>query len=198
MQAPALIVGLGNPGARYEGTRHNAGFLVLERSAERWGGVWESSGRFRADVARVNRAGRTVWLCRPQTFMNLSGDAVGPMARYYQVPMGDLMVVLDDADLPLGTVRMRDQGGSGGHHGLESLSAALGGYGFGRQRLGIGRRTGQDRELVGHVLGRFEVEERALLERVLVRAVDQLECWLAEGVGVAMNRFNGTEKNAET
>lgn len=172
--------------------------MVVARLADRWGAVWESSRRFKAALARSTRAGRVVWLCQPQTYMNLSGDAVGAILRYYQVAPDQLMVVVDDADLPLGAIRMRDRGGSAGHHGLESLAGALGGAGFGRQRVGIGRREEEvKRELTGHVLGKFGREEQTLLDQVLTRAVDQLECWLAEGVQVAMNRFNGTENNAK-
>jgi PTH1 family peptidyl-tRNA hydrolase len=197
MDAPLVIAGLGNPGREYAGTRHNAGFLVLDRLAARWGLVWEESRRFQARVARVRRGGRVVWLCEPQTYMNLSGESVGPLLRYHQVPVGGLVVVVDDADLPLGTVRMRPRGSSGGHHGLESVEQQTGSREFARQRLGIGRRVDGAREITGHVLGRFAASERGGLERMLGRAVDQLECWAAEGVGVAMQRFNGTDMEVD-
>jgi peptidyl-tRNA hydrolase, PTH1 family len=142
MQPPAIIAGLGNPGPEYAGTRHNAGFMVLECLVSRWGGVWEKAPKFRADLVPSRRSGRRVWLCRPWTYMNLSGAAVGALARYYQVPIEQVMVVVDDADLPLGTVRMRGEGGNSGHHGLESVEQALGGRGYGRQRIGIGRAVG--------------------------------------------------------
>jgi peptidyl-tRNA hydrolase, PTH1 family len=198
MQPPAIIAGLGNPGAEYAATRHNVGFRVLECLAGRWGGVWEALPKFRADVVRSRRSGRTVWLCRPRTYMNLSGEAVGPLARYYQVPVEQVMVVVDDADLPLGTVRMRGEGGNGGHHGLESVEQALGARGYGRQRIGIGRALLGRGDMVGHVLGRFTPEEQGWMVRVMQRAADQLECWLAEGVVTAMNRFNGSELDAKT
>lgn len=198
MQPPAIIAGLGNPGAEYAGTRHNAGFMVLDILLGRWGGNWESAAKFCADTAKARRSGRMVWLCRPKTFMNLSGQAVGALARYYQVPSAEVMVVVDDVDLPLGTVRMRGGGGSGGHRGLESVEQGLGGSGYLRQRIGIGRARGLGSDTVGHVLGRFTTEEQAGLERVLRRAADQLDCWLAEGLAMAMNRFNGSELDAKT
>jgi len=197
MDESALIVGLGNPGSKYAGTRHNAGFLVVNRLAERWGVEWKPSRRFRSELARVTREGQHVWLCQPRTYMNLSGEAVGPLLRYYRVPVSRLMVVVDDADLPLGTVRMRALGSSGGHHGLESLERGVGGKGFGRQRVGVGRGADTGRELADYVLAGFEPDERDLIERVVVRAADQLECWLADGVRAAMNRFNGMETNAK-
>jgi len=198
MQPPAIIAGLGNPGAEYAGTRHNAGFMVLECLLDRWGGSWESAPKFRADMVKARRSGRMVWLCRPRTYMNLSGQAVGALARYYQVPPAEVMVVVDDADLPLGTLRMRGGGGSGGHHGLESVEQGLGGSGYLRQRVGIGRARVEGSDMVGHVLGRFTAEEQAGLEQVLRRAADQLDCWLAEGLAMAMNRFNGSELDAKT
>ncbi|MGA1236228.1 MAG: aminoacyl-tRNA hydrolase [Limisphaerales bacterium] len=197
MDAPALIVGLGNPGSKYEGTRHNVGFFVVERLAERWGASWEESGRFRSRVACVRRGGSAVWLCEPDTYMNLSGEAVGPLQRYYRIPLERVLVVVDDADLPLGSVRMRGRGGSGGHHGLESVTEGLGGDGYSRQRVGIGRRDEQGRELAGYVLGKFTSAEREYLEPVLVRAVDQVETWLTDGVESAMNKFNGMVSNAK-
>jgi PTH1 family peptidyl-tRNA hydrolase len=145
----------------------------------------------------VKHEGQTVWLCQPRTFMNLSGEAVGPMIQYYRVPLTRVMVVVDDADLPLGSIRMRVHGSSGGHHGLESLEQGIGGKRFGRQRIGIGRGAAAKRELAGYVLAGFEPDERSLFERVVMRATDQLECWLTDGVRMAMDRFNGVEKNAE-
>jgi PTH1 family peptidyl-tRNA hydrolase len=198
MQTPCVIAGLGNPGSRYAWTRHNAGFLVLDRVSKRWGGGWETNSRFRSELARVNRAGRTVWLCRPQTFMNLSGEAVGGVAQFYRVPADQVLVVVDDADLPLGALRLRSGGSSAGHHGLDSIEQQLGTRTYPRQRLGIGRTVEGRSELAGHVLARFTRAEREMFERVLERAADQLECWLSEGVRAAMNRYNGQVLNAET
>jgi len=191
MDSLHLIAGLGNPGSEYAETRHNAGFMVVERLARRWGAEWRRSARFTAQLARhTGPGGQRVLLCQPLSFMNCSGAVVGPLAGYHRVTPDRLMVVVDDADLPLGELRMRPHGGSGGHHGLASIAAHLGTQNFARQRVGIGRQAGA-REITGHVLGRFARAEQALLERVLERAADQLECWLRAGLARAMNEFNG-------
>jgi PTH1 family peptidyl-tRNA hydrolase len=185
-----LIVGLGNPGAEYVRTRHNAGFRLVEKLAERWRADWSASRKFHSRLARMERDGRRVLLCEPQTFMNLSGDAVGALADFYQVPLRNLVVVVDDADLPLGELRLRMRGSSGGHHGLESIEQRLGTREFSRLRIGIGRRSGE-REITGHVLGRFDSTESALVDKVLTAACDQVECWLNDGIQKAMSQFNG-------
>jgi peptidyl-tRNA hydrolase, PTH1 family len=190
MERLHLIVGLGNPGAEYEKTRHNAGFALVERLAERWRADWANERRFNARLARAGRAGVRVLLCQPQTFMNLSGEAVGAVMKFYQLPLAGLLVVVDDADLPLGEIRLRAGGGSGGHHGLESVEQHLGTDEFARLRLGIGRADGA-REITDHVLGRFDAAEAALMKKVLDRAAGQVECWLADGIEKAMNQFNG-------
>ncbi|MFN0066308.1 MAG: aminoacyl-tRNA hydrolase [Limisphaerales bacterium] len=186
-----LIVGLGNPGSEYAATRHNAGFLVVGELARRWRVVWRDEGRFNVRVARGETAGRSVLLVQPLTWMNLSGEAVAAVMRYHRVPLERVMVVVDDADLPLGALRLRPGGSSGGHHGLESVGQHLGTREFARQRVGIGRRDSAQREITGHVLGRFGAEERPVLDKVLGSAGDQLECWLANGLQVAMARHNG-------
>lgn len=184
-----LIVGLGNPGAEYARTRHNAGFLAVERVAGRWRAVWAYEKRFNARVARAEHGGVKTLLCEPQT-MNSSGDAVGPVAAFYRVPPGRCLVVLDDADLPLGEIRLRPRGSSGGHHGLESIEQRLGTREFARLRIGIGRAAGA-REITDYVLGRFRSTEAALADKVLDAACDQVECWLTAGIQKAMNQFNG-------
>jgi len=191
VSAPFLIAGLGNPGAEYARTRHNAGFLLVEELARKWGADWKAEKRFESLVARGAPGGRTVWLVRPQTYMNASGEAVGPVMRYYRVPLAGVLVVVDDADLPLGTVRLRSDGSSGGHHGLESVEAHLGTRSFARLRLGIGRTEAVVREITGHVLGRFTAAESELFGQVLVHAVAQVTCWLEEGIEKAMARYNG-------
>ena len=185
-----LMVGLGNPGVDYARTRHNAGFLLVEKLAERWHARWTLDKKFHARLARFERGGRKLLLCEPQTFMNASGEAVAAVAEYFHIPAGRLLVSVDDADLPLGEVRLRPKGGSGGHHGLESIEQHLALAEFARQRIGIGRRDGQ-REITGHVLGQFGSDEAALLEKLLQRAADQAESWLANGIEKAMNQFNG-------
>jgi PTH1 family peptidyl-tRNA hydrolase len=186
-----LIAGLGNPGPGYAATRHNIGFVLVDRLAARWRAAWALEKKFQARLARVERDGRKVILCQPQTFMNASGEAVGAVSRFYQVPVESTLIVVDDADLPLGQLRMRPEGSSGGHHGLESVEQQLATRAYPRLRLGIGRRSEDQREITDYVLGRFEAAERGTMEEVLDRAVRQVECWLADGIEKAMNEFNG-------
>jgi PTH1 family peptidyl-tRNA hydrolase len=190
MESCHLIVGLGNPGAEYAKTRHNAGFLLVEKLAARWKAQWTNERKFGARIARVERNDRRVLLCQPQTFMNLSGEAVGALKNFYQLPSERLLVAVDDADLPLGEIRLRASGSSGGHHGLESIEQHLAMREFARLRIGIGRADGA-REITDYVLARFNADEAALMEKVLVRAAGQVECWLDDGMEKAMNRFNG-------
>ncbi len=190
MESCHLIVGLGNPGAEYAKTRHNAGFALIEKLAARWKADWKNERKFSARIAKSEQDGRRVLLCQPQTFMNLSGEAVGALKNFYQLPLKQLLVAVDDADLPLGEIRLRASGSSGGHHGLESIEQHLATRGFARLRIGIGRADGA-REITDYVLARFNADEAALMEKVLVWAADQAECWLADGMEKAMNRFNG-------
>lgn len=185
-----LIVGLGNPGADYAKTRHNAGFLLVEKLAVQWGAGWANERKFFSRIAKAERNGSKVLLCEPQTFMNLSGEAVGALVDYYQLPLDKILVVVDDADLPLGEIRLRPGGGSGGHHGLESVAQHLGSKAYARLRIGIGRRN-EARQITGHVLGKFSADENAVLEKVLERAAGQMECWLSAGLQKAMSQFNG-------
>ena len=190
-----LIVGLGNPGREYARTRHNAGYMVLEQLEERWKASWSLEKKFHSRVARVDRDGDKLFLCQPGTFMNASGEAVGPLMDYYQVALERILVVVDDADLPFGGVRLRPGGSSGGHHGLESVEQHLGSREFPRLRLGIGRdQKDGARQITGYVLSHFSAGERELLEKVLLRACDQVECWLREGILKAMSQFNGVVK----
>jgi len=191
MDGASLIVGLGNPGPEYAQTRHNMGFQVVECLAGRWGAVWKNVGKFKGRLARIERPRGRVWLCQPQTYMNLSGVTVRAVLDYYQVPLNGLLVVVDDADLPLGEIRLRPCGGSGGHHGLESVAAHLGTRDYARLRVGIGRRAGAERHLTGHVLGAFAAEETAVAGQAIARAASQAECWLDAGIVEAMNKFNG-------
>ncbi len=191
-----LIAGLGNPGAEYARTRHNAGSLVAEHLAGRWKVPVQMERRFEARVGRFAWRGHGGWLALPQTYMNASGTAVAALARFYRVPPGRILVVVDDADLPVGAMRLRPGGSSGGHHGLESVEQALGTRHFARLRLGIGRRAGA-REITGHVLGRFAPEEWQQFAPVIERAGDAVECWLAEGIQTAMNRFNRVPTDPE-
>jgi len=191
MESLRLVVGLGNPGAEYARTRHNAGFLVVEELASRASAHWNFEKKFDARVARSERGGKKLLLAEPQTFMNASGEAVGVLTNFYRVPIAGLLVVVDDADLPFGEIRMRPKGSSGGHHGLESIETHLGTREFARLKVGIGRTVDGRREITNYVLGKFSAAETKLLEKVLKRAADQVECWANEGAEKAMNRFNG-------
>ncbi|MBM3880129.1 MAG: aminoacyl-tRNA hydrolase [Verrucomicrobia bacterium] len=187
-----LIVGLGNPGGEYARTRHNAGFQLTERLAGQWSAGWRNERAFKAWLAEAAVGRRRCLLARPQTYMNASGEAVAALVKNYQVAVARVLVVVDDADLPLGELRMRTRGGSGGHHGLESVEQHLGRRDYPRLRLGIGRQQqAADREITGHVLGRFRADEWATFEKVLERGGELVCCWLQAGATVAMNRFNG-------
>ena len=197
MENMFLIVGLGNPGAEYAKTRHNAGFLLVTKLAERWKVSWTLEKKFNARVARAERNEGRVLLCEPQTFMNSSGQTVGPLIGFYRVPLNRLLVAVDDADLPFGEIRLRPGGSSGGHHGLESLEQHLGTREFARLRIGIGRIDGA-REITDYVLGRFSAGETELAEKVLSAAADQTEVWLKAGIQKAMSQFNGLVEAAKS
>ena len=184
-----VIAGLGNPGSEYDDTPHNVGFDVVALLAGRLAADWRRSTRLQARLARADRAGETWLLVQPQTFMNLSGASVAPALRYHGGGPEDLVVVLDDADLPLGRLRIRADGGSGGHRGLASIIAALGTEAFARVRLGVGRDAGSG--LVDHVLGKFDPGRRAQARQMVVTAADAVQCLAENGVAEAMNRFNG-------
>jgi PTH1 family peptidyl-tRNA hydrolase len=192
-----LIVGLGNPGAEYAHTRHNAGFQAVERLAQRWNAPWSYEKKFNARVARCKRDDRNALLSQPQTYMNSSGEAIAAMLSFYQATTNRLLVLVDDADLPLGELRMRPNGSSGGHHGLESIEQHLGTRQYARLRIGIGRQN-EAREITGHVLSRFNSTETALIDKVLTFAAGQAECWLTAGIQKAMNQYNGPVNGATT
>ncbi len=182
-----LIVGLGNPGPRYAENRHNVGYQFVERLAQRHN---LSRGRimFKAHVLSGAIAGTKVLLARPLTFMNLSGQAVRPLLRWHRVALPDLLVVYDDLDLPPGCIRLRREGGSGGHKGMRSIIEALGSEGFPRLRVGIGRPVhGEPQD---YVLTDFTPAEVSIMDETFERAVAAVECFIAEGIGPAMNRFN--------
>lgn len=183
-----LIVGLGNPGPRYQNSRHNAGFMVLDRFAEEHDLAFKRK-RFNALIAEGEVAGHRVVLAKPQTFMNSSGEAVGKLYAFFKIAPQDLIVVYDDLDLPLGKIRLRAQGSSGGHHGMESIIGRIGTTDFPRLRIGIGRPN-PDAD-IDHVLGSFESSERAAMKETFGRAADAVGVWLAQGIDSAMNRFNG-------
>jgi PTH1 family peptidyl-tRNA hydrolase len=190
-------VGLGNPGATYRGTRHNIGFAVLDELARRADVTFESAPA-RALVARVRQpagGSEPVLLAKPLTFMNGSGEAAGTLVRYYRIEPSDLLVVVDDVELPLGRLRARAGGSAGGHNGLKSVIAHLGPE-FARLRVGVGRGLADDRRraLSDHVLARFDPGERDEAERVTGRAADAVETFVASGIADVMNRFNGGDQ----
>jgi len=182
-----LIVGLGNPGGKFRGTRHNIGFAVIDELARR-GGVAFDAAPVEALVAKV-RGADPVLLAKPMTFMNASGEAVGGLARYFKIEPADVLVIVDEAQLPLGKLRARARGSAGGHNGLKSLIAHLGEQ-FARLRIGVGR-GGQQRDLADHVLARFEVEEAAEVERMTTRAADASQMFVTSGIEAVMNAYNG-------
>ena len=182
------IVGLGNPGAQYKGTRHNVGFAVLDELARRASVEFESAPAD-ALMARWRRADEPVLLVKPLTYMNLSGQAIGELSRYFKIEPVDLLVVVDEVQLPLGKLRARARGSAGGHNGLKSVIAHLGDN-YGRLRLGVGRGDSQ-RDLADHVLARFDKDEAAEAERMIARAADAAETFITSGIAAVMNQFNG-------
>ncbi|HEU6447101.1 MAG TPA: aminoacyl-tRNA hydrolase [Verrucomicrobiae bacterium] len=194
MENVFLIVGLGNPGADYAKTRHNAGFLLVEKLAAKWKCDWANERKFRARIAKAERHGKRMLLCEPQTFMNLSGETVGALANFYQLPLKQILIAVDDADLPVGTIRLRANASSGGHHGLESIEQHLASREFARLKIGIGRKDNL-REITNHVLGKFDFAESKLMEKVVERAADQVEIWLDAGMEKAMQLNGVVEKS---
>ena len=186
-----VVAGLGNPGPEYRRTPHNVGFETVELLAGDLGTDWKDVSRFQARVARVERGAGAPWmLVQPQTFMNLSGVCVAPILRYHGGSPQDLAVVVDDADLPPGRLRLRAGGSSGGHRGLASIIEALGTESFFRIRIGVGRGDG-GRDLAGHVLGRLPPAEAALVDQAKRAAADAVAWWIRFGANEAMNRYNG-------
>lgn len=183
-----LIAGLGNPGPQYAANRHNVGFQCVERLAAAWGLAFGKRQK-RALVVLSTFQGRRIILARPQTFMNESGRAVAPLARFYQVQPERLLVVYDDLDLPLGTVRLRPEGGSGGHKGMRSIIEHLGGQDFPRLRIGVGRPPGR-MDPAAYVLQDFSADEEPLRGEALERAVMAIGTWLREGIEAAMEQYN--------
>ena len=189
-----LIVGLGNPGPEYADTRHNIGFMCADELA-RAHGLTFSRRQSKALVADGRIAGRKALLAKPQTFMNLSGQSVAGLTRFYQVPLERVMVIFDDLDLPLGVIRLRKEGGAGGHKGMRDIIERLGSDAFPRLRVGIGRPPGR-MDPAAYVLRPFDADEQPVVEQVRERAVRALETWLAEGIEMAMSRHNGPSDDA--
>lgn len=188
-QETFLIVGLGNPGAEYRLTRHNFGFMVLDALAEHWS-LQLKKIKFNAVYVEDRFKGNKVVLAKPLTFMNESGRSVAPLMRYFKVPAEQMLVIHDDLDLPLGTLRIRPSGSSGGQRGIESITKLLGTQEFPRMRLGISRPPGQ-MDPKDYVLKNFLPNEEELKKIVLRQAIEAIECFIEDGLTTAMNRYNG-------
>ena len=184
-----VVVGLGNPGDRYAGTRHNVGFEVIDYLAA---GADCSAfrSRFQAQVAELREAGEVILLVKPETFMNLSGQCVRAVIDFYKVSAEDLLVVCDDFNLPLGKLRARSKGSPGGQNGLKSVEEQLGTDAYSRLRIGVGSPRG---DAVDHVLGRFKAGERAVVEEAVHDAGDGVLIWVRDGIEACMNRVNGKD-----
>jgi PTH1 family peptidyl-tRNA hydrolase len=183
-----LIVGLGNPGADYARTRHNAGFWLVDELARRHGGVFRHEGKHQAELARVRIGAREIWLAKPMTFMNRSGGPVSSILNFYKVGPAEMLVAHDEIDLPSGTVRLKEGGGHGGHNGLRDLIAAQG-DGFWRLRIGVGH-PGNKLEVVDFVLTRAGKDEQRTIDETIVAGADAIEEMLRDGAQIAMNKLH--------
>ena len=185
-----MIVFLGNPGSKYSGTRHNAGFMVGDIVAQRCG-IKIDRLKNRALTARCELGGQSVLLVKPQTFMNLSGEAVRPLADFYKIPPEHVLVVSDEIALVPGRIRIRPSGSAGGHNGLKSIIAHLGTESFPRLRMGVGAPPHPDYDMPDWVLGVLKGEDAAAFEQAAKKAADAIECLLHDGIDKAMNLYNG-------
>ncbi|MEN4449682.1 aminoacyl-tRNA hydrolase [Mycobacterium sp. SM3041] len=186
MAEPLLVVGLGNPGPRYETTRHNVGFLVADILAERIGSGFKVHKKSGAEVTTGRLGGRSVVLAKPRTYMNESGRHVGPLAKFYSVAPADVVVLHDELDIDFGRIRLKFGGGEGGHNGLRSVASALGTKDFQRVRIGVGRPPGRQ-DPAAFVLENFNSRERPELGAILEQAADATELLLQHGVEAAQN-----------
>ena len=185
-----LVVGLGNPGKNYEKSRHNTGFLVLDELARRTGGK-VTRLKFRALTDTVTLGGARVLLMKPQTFMNLSGEAVGQAAAFYHIPPERVLVLFDDISLPPGRIRVRPTGSAGGHNGIKSIIQHLNSQDFPRVKIGVGEKPHPDYDLADWVLSGFSAADQKLIDQVIPLAADAAELVIREGCDVAMGKFNG-------
>jgi PTH1 family peptidyl-tRNA hydrolase len=181
-----LIVGLGNPGRQYEDTRHNIGFMVLDRLAAAAGAAFQSSPKWQCHLAKLPESGTL--LLKPQTFMNLSGRAIRQVLAFHKWPPESMLVIYDDAALPLGTLRFREKGSAGGHNGIKSILEHLGTDAFPRLKIGIG--ASQPGNMTGHVLGKFSPDERPLVENTLATALEAVQLARSQGIAAAANRYH--------
>ena len=185
---PRLIVGLGNPGKAYEQTRHNVGFMLVDRLAALSGVPWSRARLAGRDLEAETSRYEGALLCKPMSYMNLSGQPVAGVARFHRIPPEQMLLVYDDVALPLGRLRLRARGSAGGHNGVRSLIEHLGTDSIARLRIGIGEASGQT--MVSHVLGRFSPREEPLLQETLILAMQAVDTTLNRGLQAAMNQFN--------
>ncbi|RYD17617.1 MAG: aminoacyl-tRNA hydrolase [Verrucomicrobiaceae bacterium] len=190
----SLIVGLGNPGRQYEDTRHNVGFMLLDRLAAASGAAFQSVPKWQSHMAKLPGSGTI--LLKPQTFMNLSGRAIQQILSFHKWPPEQMLVIYDDVALPLGSLRFREKGSAGGHNGIKSIIQHLGKDEFPRLKLGIGGSA--PGEMVGHVLGKFAPDERPALENMLATALEAVQLSRSQGIAVAANRFHTRNKTQES
>jgi PTH1 family peptidyl-tRNA hydrolase len=183
-----LIVGLGNPGERYEHTRHNIGFLIVDRLAERWGIRW-SPTKLKGWVGEGSFSGEKVVLLKPMTYMNLSGESVRPVKDWYKVDLDQIAVIYDDLDLPTGQLRLREKGSAGGHNGMKSIIQHLGTQEFKRIRVGVDRPSPGD-DIARYVLEPFPKAQQTLVEESIDRSCQAVESWIKESFFKAMNQFH--------
>lgn len=183
-----IIAGLGNPGAEYRNTPHSIGFETVDAIAAKIGAEWETKSRFKCMMAKGRLGGADAILVKPLTYMNLSGEAVAPVVKYHNATNADLIVVQDDIDLPVGKVRIRKNGSCGGHNGIRNIIERLGTQDFVRLKLGVGKNKDN---VIGHVLGKFDPASRAVMDKVVAKAVEIVEAIVAKGADKAMNDFNG-------
>ncbi len=184
-----LVVGLGNPGDKYENTRHNVGFLAVDELGER-GGFPIQRLKHKALTNTAVIGGQGALVMKPVTFMNLSGEAVGEAARFYKIALDHVLVISDDVDLPLGKLRIRTVGSAGGHNGLKSIIQHLGTDQFPRLKIGVGGKPHPDYDMADWVLGKLQGEDKKVIDEAVKRAADAVECYLRDGPQKAMNRFN--------
>lgn len=185
-----LIVGLGNPGPKYEWTRHNMGFLVIDELANRLD-IPVQKLKYKALTNTALLGGQSVLLMKPTTYMNLSGESVGQAARFYKVPPERVLVISDDVALPQGKLRLRRSGSAGGHNGLKNIISHLGSDQFPRVKVGVGGKPHPDSDMADWVLGKFTGQDRNVMEESISRAADAVTCLLEQGVDRAMSKFNG-------
>ena len=184
-----LVVCLGNPGKQYENTRHNIGFMTADE-IERRSGVKINKLRYRALTGEVKIAGQRVLVLKPQTYMNLSGEAVKLAGAFYKIPPENVIVISDDVSLPLGKLRIRASGSAGGHNGLKNIIAHLGTDAFPRIKVGVGAPEHPEHEMVDWVIGNFTPQEKKVVAEAVGRAADAVECLIGKGVSEAQNKFN--------